>query len=534
METLDTPAPVVPVIPGYLVTRQLGQGSSGTVWLATRDRDGARFAIKCAGVGGAVSDAQAGVEISREVQLLLGFRHQHLVRVHDVVPVAGPGGATSGIVMDYAAGGSLANLLAGRRKLGIGEAVTMLTPIAQALEYLHVNGAVHGDVSPGNILFTAEGMPLLADLGIASVLGGPSGDTDSGTPGFIEPVKLEWQAQPGHGVLRPQRDVYSLAAVGWYCMTGTTPEPVQHRPPLSLLVPGVPQSLVAALEAALDEDPHMRPSAGELGTAIFRSAAPEALDLSGAVHPSVIPELLTRRQARRRPPRPGTSWMRSLRKFRPVRLRFLRRQSGRPRWQRISWPTGMAVRLAMAGVLLGVAGWIAWQQYVSVTVAPKQESTAGSEAPSGEASTSSDSADLPVGLSRDLGSADPAAAVRAMSSVRDMAFRQGQLELLALINAPGSPAAAADELVTNHLRETGAVFSGFITSLSAVTVEEPSADDDVLVAVTASTSAYEERIQSGEIVRTQGAGTPRDLRLHLLRSDGRWWLFEILAPSGVG
>jgi serine/threonine protein kinase len=528
METLDTPTAVVPLIPGYLATRQLGQGSSGAVWLVTRDKDGARFAVKCAGVAGSTSEAQAVEETSREVRLLSGLRHQHLVRVHEVVPVVTMGESSSGIVMDYAAGGSLANLMAGRRKLGVGEAVTMLTPIAQALEYLHASGAVHGDVSPGNILFTAEGMPLLADLGIASVVGGPQETVGGGTPGFIDPAKVECSGERGKAVLRPQRDVYSLAAVGWYCLTGTTPEPAEHRPPLSLLVPGVPKNLVAALEAALDADPQVRPSAGELGMAIFRSAAAEALDLSGAVHPSVIPELLTRRQALGRPPRPATSWIRSLPRFLPVWPPLGRPQEAHVKPRRMVRVKGIPMVLAIAGLLLGAAGWIAWQQYPSVTAEPNQKST------SVEATVRSNSADLPAALGRDLGSADPAVAVQAMSAVRDAAFRQGQLELLALVNAPGSPADAADKLVADQLRENGTVLSGLTTSLSAVIGEEPSADNDVLVAVAATTSAYEERSQSGEIVRTQGPGTPQDLRLHLVRSDGRWWLAEILGPSAVG
>ena len=74
---------------------------------------------------------------------------------------------TVGLIMDYAAGGSLGQLVAGRGELGPGETVTVLTPIAQALAYLHGQGFTHGDVSPGNVLFTAHGKPLLADLGVA-------------------------------------------------------------------------------------------------------------------------------------------------------------------------------------------------------------------------------------------------------------------------------------------------------------------------------------------------------------------------------
>ena len=80
-----------------------------------------------------------------------------------------------GLVLDYAPGGSLAELMASRGSLGAGETVTVLTPVAQALAYLHGHGFTHGDVSPGNVLFTAHGKPLLADLGVARMVADPVG-----------------------------------------------------------------------------------------------------------------------------------------------------------------------------------------------------------------------------------------------------------------------------------------------------------------------------------------------------------------------
>ncbi len=285
METLDTPAAVAPPhIPGYVISRPLGQGSSSTVWLATRDKDGARFAVKCAKAGAAgglaTSRAEVLADAHREMRLLSQLKHKHLIRVHEILHMEGAAeGTLGGIVMDYAAGGSLANLMSARGgKLTVGEAVTILTPIAQALDYLHANGTEHGDVSPGNVLFTAVGMPLLADFGVAAKVGDKPHDLGVGTPGFMEPgSESPVNGDISRDTIQPQRDVYALGAVGWYCLTGNTPDQEQDRPPpLSLLVPEVPKALAAALEAALSADPRKRPSAKELGTAIFRSAAPEA------------------------------------------------------------------------------------------------------------------------------------------------------------------------------------------------------------------------------------------------------------------
>ncbi|NQD87400.1 serine/threonine protein kinase [Paenarthrobacter sp. CM16] len=541
METLDPPAAAVPSVPGYGTSRLLGQGSTSTVWLVTRSSDDARFALKCPRPGARMEASGILEEVMREVGHLSALKHQHLIQVHDVVPLEGGSAGSLGIVMDYAPGGSLANLIAGRGRLHVGETVTILTPLAQALAYLHAQGTVHGDVAPGNILFTADGKPLLADLGIASMVGGDQPNLEAGTPGFMAPDGTS--AGEGAGTtreLQPHRDVYSLAAVGWYCLTGAAPETTLHRPPLSVMVPDVPASLVAALEAALDVDPLLRPTAREMAMAIFRSAAPEPVDLSGAVHSSVIPDLLTRRQALGRPvyrkPRWGGWWRRLV----PFGLqRGLSTDSRGPR-RRVRWFRSGAFIVA-TGVLLGVAAWILWsqnpqQQSAEFPAQPQQAAAeAGGLVPKpGTAS----SGELPKVLAEGLHAEDPAVAVASMSSVRDVALGQGKLDLLDVVNAPGSPAEASDKLLADHLRKAGTVYAGFSTTISVISVSGSPEAGDAVVTVTASTSSYVENGSgandaSNAQAQPQPPGPPRDLSVHVMRADGRWWIVEILpADSG--
>ena len=115
--------------------------------------------------------AAAGEEdVRREIRILSVLDHQHLIKAHDAVRfarqprpagAAETGGTGIGLLLDYAPGGSLAELVGSRRKLPVGETVTVLTPIAQVLGYLHAKGFTHGDVSPGNVLFTGHGKPML-------------------------------------------------------------------------------------------------------------------------------------------------------------------------------------------------------------------------------------------------------------------------------------------------------------------------------------------------------------------------------------
>ncbi|MFF2244169.1 serine/threonine-protein kinase [Arthrobacter sp. NPDC058130] len=311
MEDLPDPGGAAPEVPGYDVGRLLGRGGTAVVWLVTERRTGRDFALKCFDAGADTageSAGEAGGEVSgtayretedamrREVRILSVLDHDHLLRAHTVLRVGDrqsglDGTKALGLVLDYAPGGSVADVVAGRGRLGAGETVTVLTPIAQALQYLHSHGFTHGDVSPGNVLFTAHGKPLLADLGVARMVADNGSDRIAGTEGFSDPAPVD-AVRAG---LQPERDIYSLAALGWYCLTGRTPAAGAGRPPLPLLVPDVPPALAAALEAGLDEDRRKRPSAAEFAAAVYRSTVAEPVDLSVTADASVAPQLLTRR-----------------------------------------------------------------------------------------------------------------------------------------------------------------------------------------------------------------------------------------------
>ncbi|MGP4033182.1 protein kinase domain-containing protein [Pseudarthrobacter sp. 1C304] len=348
MEDYAGSSGAAPEVTGFDVVRCLGRGGTASVWLVSEHSSGNEYALKCFTGGDGAAGADAEEAVRREVRILSVLDHDHLVRARSVVRLRGKPGTRSGsgesdgvdtsgandgggegldptlgLIMDYAAGGSLGQLVAGRGKLGPGETVTVLTPVAQALAYLHGNGCTHGDVSPGNVLFTAHGKPLLADLGVARMAADAPASPDAGTDGFRDPAPID-AVRAG---LQPERDVYSLAALGWYCLTGSPPEPGAQRPPLPLLVPEVPPALAAALESGLAEDRRLRPTAAEFAGAVHRSAVAAPVDLSVSVHPSVIPQLLTRRSL------PGTARERRAEKLRSLLRslpRALRRLRGVP------------------------------------------------------------------------------------------------------------------------------------------------------------------------------------------------------------
>ncbi|MEZ2388697.1 serine/threonine-protein kinase [bacterium RCC_150] len=510
---------IAPVIPGFDPVRELGSGGSASVWLATDRATGNRCAVKClteAPVGTEPMDAEAS--LLREVHMLSGLDHEHLVKVHGVVRLEGGFAGRLGVVMDYAAGGSLGQLVSSRGRLSVGETVTILTPLAQAVAYLHRQGVTHSDVSPGNVLFTAQGKPLLADLGMSRTVGDADAVPDQGTPGFEDPSPVvQADAETARGVgpgavapLQPGRDTYALAAVAWYCLTGSAPDASARRPPLALLVPEVPSALVAAIEAGLHPDPRQRPPAGELGTAIFRSAAPSAVDLSGSVDASVIPELATRRRTQR-PSKHRGPWL-VVDRF---GARFKRRLHGAgPNLPGRRRRAVIAV-LVLATLALAVPAITEWW---ADTGAVQTRGTASAEEPQGE----------------DLGnirSPAPEEALLALSALRDTALATGRPELLEEVNAKGSPAAAADAKVRDELRASGVALMGFATYLSSMRLEDGATPDRASIAVTVRASAYEERNASGQTVRAHATGEAQALRLILVRTDGAWRISEILPAA---
>lgn len=546
------PVETPPALPGYAVGRCLGRGGSATVWLVSDELTGQDFALKCfLPDAGQPDTAGAEESVRREIRILSVLEHQHLIRAHDVVRLTGAADGSLGLVMDYASGGSLGQLIASRGKISIGETVTVLTPISQVLGYLHSQGFTHSDVSPGNILFSGQGKPLLADVGVARMVGDAAGVSAHGTDGFMDPAPVD-AVRAG---LQPERDVFSIAAIGWYCLTGQAPVRVADRPPLSLLVPDVPAELAAALEAGLNEDRRLRPTAAELATAIYRSSSASPLDLSGSVHPTVVPELLTRRNSPRRSVARGRG-----RAYERARQRVSTwgRRLSTSRWSghRVSGPADLAAipaipeagtdpvrrrrvavtrprrRMWLTGALLGLVGtalaclwWLAGPPRPIAPVSGELNTTMAQE-------TDSDKMPLegivPGNIRGKLLSADPLEAVHGLAWLRSAALSSGQLELLNEVNVAGSPAAATDSKISSRLQESGHMLAGFTTLLTGVERSPESTADRAVIKAISATSAYEERDSTGTVIASGPAGSELTLRLVLVPVSGTWRISEIL------
>jgi hypothetical protein len=142
-----------------------------------------------------------------------------------------------------------------------------------------------------------------------------------------------------------------------------------------------------------------------------------------------------------------------------------------------------------------------------------------------------DAIGVPLELRVLLESPDPEEAVRGLAGVRSLAFSSGNFGLLEEVNVPASPAAAADGRISSRLIESGHVLAGFSTTLSRVEDSAGSSPTRAVVAISATSSPYQERDAAGAVVAEAAAGGERRMRLVLVPVDGRWRIQEILPEA---
>lgn len=257
----------------YRGVRRIGRGLDGDVWLATAP-DGSSVALKFLDL-----PVTAALQFARrEIALAAQIDHPHVLAARSILCEED----RVALVLPWAAGGSLSDLIGAHGPLSLEQTLTVLIPVADVLAVAHERGVVHGDLSPANILLTGDGRPLVADLGSGSLAierGRPAG----GTPGCIAP-EVAKGASPSAA-----SDIFSWAAVALWCLTG---RPAWNARDLKDVVvqaavgqwpdPGEmtgSSKFVAALRAALSDVPSSRPGAASLRIEMARSGQPAPLPL---------------------------------------------------------------------------------------------------------------------------------------------------------------------------------------------------------------------------------------------------------------
>jgi serine/threonine-protein kinase len=262
-------AAVAEIDPGDLrLLEKIGRGSQAVVYKCRQVSTDRILAVKVLSVA-AARDRDMRNRFIHEGRQAARLVHPNIVRIYQVAPFRD----TYYMVMEYVDGGSLAELLAVRKRFDPHEAVRIVCAVARGLAYAHRQGVVHRDIKPKNILLTRDGVVKLADMGVAR----RSADFDAavnevgrafGTPYYIAPEQVRGDLDADHRV-----DIYSLGATFYEMLAGrppfTAPDSRQvlqimqmhvHKPVPDprAFVPDLPESLCPVLARCLAKRPQDR------------------------------------------------------------------------------------------------------------------------------------------------------------------------------------------------------------------------------------------------------------------------------------
>jgi len=267
----------LPHVPGHVVLSVLGHGGMGVVYKARHVRLNRTVAVKML-LAGPHAGRTGLKRLQREAEAVAALRHPNIVQVHEV----GDHDGLPWFTMELVEGGSLREKLE-EKPLRSREAASLIATLADAMEAAHGHGIVHRDLKPANVLLTPDGVPKIADFGLARRIEGESSltraDSPLGTPSYMAPEQARGD---GHEVT-PAADVYALGAILYATLTGRPPFESAHsaetlrqvvedepvRP--SRLNPRVPRDLETICLKCLAKDPERRyGSAAELADDLQR------------------------------------------------------------------------------------------------------------------------------------------------------------------------------------------------------------------------------------------------------------------------
>ena len=164
-------------------------------------------------------DARFRERFLRESELAASLDHPNVIPIFDA-------GETDGILyiaMRYVEGQDLRQFIQHEGKLEPEQALRILRPVAEALDYAHAHGLVHRDVKPGNILLANDGPVYLSDFGLTRRVDEGASLTEAGelvgSIDYAAPEQIDGRSVDGRA------DVYSLACVTYECLTGSIPFP---------------------------------------------------------------------------------------------------------------------------------------------------------------------------------------------------------------------------------------------------------------------------------------------------------------------
>ena len=313
-----SPAALAPHFPQLEILECLGRGGMGVVYKARQKALNRFVALKILAPERS-TDPGFAERFTAEARTLASLNHPNIVTIHDF----GESGGFYHLVMEYVDGVNLRQAMTAGR-FTPEQALAIVPPVCEALQYAHDHGVVHRDIKPENLLLDQQGRVKVADFGIAKLLGsataggpgtaaadkvpadappagagGPDtlGASAAGTPQYMAPEQRD------RGPVDHRADIYSLGVVLYELLTGETPKTSLEAPSRKIQIDvRLDEVVLRALAVA----PELRfPTATEFRTRVEALTAPAtpapiqpppaqaAAHSVRSIHRSLVPWALT-------------------------------------------------------------------------------------------------------------------------------------------------------------------------------------------------------------------------------------------------
>ena len=255
----------------YSLQRELGRGGMGIVFLAHEVALDRPVALKLL-----PSEFANREDVRRrflqEARTAAKLSHPHIVPIFAVDEIDG----FVFYAMALIDGETLGERVRARGPLSDADATRLMREIGWALAYAHLQGVVHRDVKPDNILLErGTGRALITDFGIAQVgdvsgAGSEAGSEPEGTNQVLGTAELMSPEQAKGAPVDARSDLYSLGALGFYAVSGRFPfegssasvvmakHVTEPAPPVASVAPQVSASLARVIDRCLRKEPDAR------------------------------------------------------------------------------------------------------------------------------------------------------------------------------------------------------------------------------------------------------------------------------------
>ncbi|MDP2863948.1 MAG: serine/threonine-protein kinase [Desulfobacterales bacterium] len=240
----------------YKISRQLGKGGSGVVYLGVDPYIKRNVAIKMSKLTTDRERAHFFVEAQSAGRL----NHPNIVSIYD----AGLYKEYCYIAMEYIEGETLAKFCSKENLLPLNTVIEIIINVCNALDYAHKQKVIHRDIKPTNIMIDSSLSPKIADFSIAQIIEATVEMGIFGTPSYMSPEQLKDSQVSGIS------DIFSLGCVLYEMLAGVKAFPgdnhfaimykIGNENPLSLLSirREIPRILDEITQKALAKNPGER------------------------------------------------------------------------------------------------------------------------------------------------------------------------------------------------------------------------------------------------------------------------------------